>query len=440
MPSTMNHDPEYEQIIRWLFGLQGVGMKFGLDNIRAMLEAAGNPQKSFRAVHVGGTNGKGSTSAMTAAVLAAAGFKTGLFTSPHLIDFTERIRVNGAMIPERDVIRLAKHFRAIAAQRAINVTFFEVTTAIAFEYFREHGAQWAVIEVGLGGRLDSTNVIMPEVSAITNVAFDHEAYLGDTIEKIAGEKAGIIKHGVPVITAAKGAALDVIRGMAAEAGSPIYVFGEDFRVENVTLDEAGIALDYLGLRKDCNRISSSLAGRYQAGNIAVALAVCETLISSGVSITEEHVRTGLKVNWPGRFETVAGHPAIILDAAHNPAAARALAETIAERFGTGNVIAILGVMKDKNIEEVIAPIAAVSRRVIVTSPKYARAASPTDMLSIAMRHSPSAQAAPSVGEALDAARRMAGPDGVIVVTGSFYTTGEAKELLGHTGTLTTLRE
>ncbi len=423
----------YDQTVSYLYGLQGVGIKLGLDNISSLLSAAGSPQQSFRSIHVGGTNGKGSVCALIASVLQSAGHKVGLFTSPHLVDFTERIRVNNKMISEGDVIRLAGRFKNIAETAGISPTFFEINTAMAFEYFREQAVEWAVIEVGLGGRLDSTNVISPEVSVITNVSRDHESFLGDSMEEIAFEKAGIIKPGTPVVTAAKGIAKEVISSRAKEQNAPLFMLGEDFSVESVEPVSEGLKLDFIGVKHRFYGLLSNLVGRHQADNIGVALAACEQAESvEGICLDYEAVKKGLILkNWPGRMEEIDGPPLIILDSAHNGAAAEALAAAVRERFTGRRIIVILGIMKDKQKDAVIAPLAGIASHVIVTAPSYERAASPADLMSIARQYCMDrTEEAPDLRNAISKAKRLCrSDDDVLVIAGSFFTTGEAKEIL-----------
>ncbi len=424
----------YDQTVSYLYGLQGVGIKLGLDNISCLLYAANNPHQSFQSIHVGGTNGKGSTCAVIASVLQAAGHKVGLFTSPHLVDFTERIRVDNKMIPKADVTRLAGRFKNIAETAGIQPTFFEINTAMAFEYFREQNVEWTVVEVGLGGRLDSTNVILPEVSAITNVSHDHESFLGNSIEEIAFEKAGIIKPGISVVTAAKGIALEIISSRAKEQNSPLFVLGKDFNVENIERVSDGLKLDFTGVKRCFAGLLSNLDGRHQADNIGIALAACEQVEGiEGMQFDDESVRKGLFLkNWPGRMEKVSDHPLTILDSAHNGAAAEALAVALRERFADRRIIMILGIMKDKHMDAVISPLAGIASHVIVTAPAYDRAAAPADLMPIARQYcSVEVEKASDLQRAISKARQLCRPgdSSMIVISGSFFTTGEAKEIL-----------
>lgn len=432
----------YNTTVNYLYSLQGVGIKLGLDNITSLLESAGNPQESFRSLHIGGTNGKGSTAAVAASILRNMGYRVGLFTSPHLVDFTERIRVDGEMISADDVIRLAARFRERARLAGLQPTFFEITTAMAFQYFKEHEVDYAVAEVGLGGRLDSTNVLDPEAVVITNVSMDHESFLGNTISEIAYEKAGIIKAGVPVITGAVGDALEVIRETAQALPSPLFHAGLDFRVQRVETGITGIRFNYTGMGGEFRDLYSPLVGLHQAHNSGIAIAACAALPEVGSRLDRSVLARALDIEWPGRMEQVMFDPAVILDSAHNPAAAETLAATLALDFPGCRIIMVLGLMKDKNIDGVVEPLIRRADHVIVTAPAYSRAASPAYLEGAVLKYyAGPVEQADTVESALSRARELAtGPDAVIIVSGSFYTTGEAREVLLGCGILSTLRE
>ncbi len=431
----------YDETVRYLYGLQYVGIKLGLDNISRLLAFAGSPQNSFRSIHVAGTNGKGSVCALAASLFQHAGRRVGLFTSPHLVSFTERIQVNGSMISEADVVRIAGRFIEFAEGQGLRPTFFEITTAAAFQYFREQGVDLALVEVGLGGRLDSTNVIRPEVTVITNVGLDHQQYLGDTIESIAYEKAGIIKSGVPTVTAARGPALAVIRNRAREAGTELRVLGEDFEVGNTRASFGRTCIDYSGTAFQMKDVCTSLWGAFQAENLGLALAAAESFDPGGIPRENAFFSRALDLHWPGRLEVVSRAPLIILDGAHNAEAAEALAASLRGYLAGRRILLILGMMADKRTGSVLASLGGLAHRMILTAPQYARAARPEELRVLALELGFEAtEAVPSVAEALTRARAYCGPDDVIVVTGSFYTTGEAKEVLSGPGVLTRLRE
>lgn len=435
---------EYDESVAYLYSLQKFGIKFGLDNTIRLLTILGDPQKSFRSIHIAGTNGKGSTSAMLESILRAAGFSVGLFTSPHLVSFTERIRVNGVEIEEGEVVRLTKAIRdkigsyepSGMSREEFLPTFFEFVTAMAFMYFREKGIDWAVVETGMGGRLDATNVIVPQVSVITRIGYDHKEYLGGSLREIAGEKAGIIKDKVPVVSASQeDEALDVITRKASEKGTDVFVYGRDFHSRASDLDMQGVKFDYEG-KERLRDLRVPLAGKHQVENASVAAKTAELVLKDS-GFWNLAVRYGLaKTRWQGRMELIQTEGCvydILLDGAHNPSAARALAGSLMAQFAPfyDKVILIFGIMADKDAEGIMAPLLPLASEVIVTAPDYERAAAPGSLAG----HTGSVPvtAVKSVKEAIDLAIRKSS-GGVrktlMVITGSFYTIGEAKTYLG----------
>ncbi|MBI5195815.1 MAG: bifunctional folylpolyglutamate synthase/dihydrofolate synthase [Nitrospirae bacterium] len=437
---------QFNDSVDYLYGLQMFGIKFGLENSLRLTGILGNPANSFRTIHVAGTNGKGSTSAIIASVLKGNGFKTGLYTSPHLVSFTERISINGYLIPEHEVIRLTSYIRDVIANTGMKPTFFEFVTAMAFYYFASNGVEWAVIETGMGGRLDATNVILPEASVITNIGIEHVEFLGASIPEIASEKAGIIKPAVPVVTAVtQPEALKVINDRARDSGSDVHLYGRDFEGAIISMDETHIEFDYKGY-KNYNGLSLPLAGKHQIYNASLALRVCEILMQKGVMINEAAIYSGLAgLNFEGRLERVSQTPPVILDGAHNPEAAKLLALTMKELFHGKKIITITGIMKDKDIAGILKPLVEISETIILTKPKGERAASPerlkecVENLQLSGNHK-TVMITGSTAEALDLAKAIWKEGNIILVTGSFYTTGEAKEALGHKGVLSHLRE
>jgi len=433
----------YQRTIEYLYGLQKYGMKFGLDNITRLLSALGDPHKSFRSVHVAGTNGKGSTSSMIESVLRTGGVRTGLFTSPHLVNFTERIRINGEEIAEEQVIALADEVRSAAeGGEEMSPTFFEVVTAMAFVHFRRVGVDWAVVETGLGGRLDATNVIMPEVSVITDIGFDHREFLGNTLREIAGEKAGIIKEDVPVVSSAQSAeVMEVLALRASEKKSAFFRYPRDFSCRIVSETPDSICFYYHGDR-DHGELRVPLAGEHQMMNAAVAVKTIE-VISGKYPAYPFDVKGGLlNVRWPGRLEIIAGEPPILIDGAHNPGAARALSvymeKILAVKYR--RVILVLGIMGDKDIEGILRYLLPRASEIIFTAPAYGRAAPADTLASHASSLGYTSKKTETVAEAMTLARDICQPGDIIVVTGSFYTIGEARELLGKQGVLSRLRE
>ena len=445
----------YDETIAYLFSLQKYGIKFGLDNIRKLSAALGNPHNSFHCIHVAGTNGKGSTSAVIASILQAAGFRVGLFTSPHLISFTERIRTDGEQISEDSVVDLASEIQDIVSRHNnFQPTFFEVVTAIALLYFQRQKVDAAVMEVGMGGRLDATNIIEPLVSVITNISLDHKDFLGATLEEIAREKAGIIKKAVPVVSADQGPeASKVIMEASQAADSPLYIYGRDFSASLKRADASGTCFDYDDGLVRLNDLFVPLSGEHQMKNSSVAIKAADIFIDRRggkdiLSLFHDHICSGLAATkWPGRLELIHGNPSILIDGAHNPAAADALSETLKKIFlkKYKKIIMVLGIMSDKEIKGIMKPLLPLASDIIMTAPSYARSSSPELLSDIAASLGfLNVKTAPTVKDALEmAVSCCALPDqnsSLVLVTGSFYTIGEAKEALGQRGILTRLRE
>lgn len=401
------------------------GTKLGLDTPRRLLAALGDPQQTYPAVHVAGTNGKGSTCVLLEALLRAAGRSVGRYTSPHLEDFSERIAVDGCPIADADLVRHAARVHAAALRLQAPATFFEAATAMAFLHFAEAGASGApvdaaVVEVGLGGRLDATNVLTPRVSVITNVDLEHTKYLGATVAEVAGEKGGIVKPGVPVVTAARGEALEVVRAAAHRHGAPLFVLGEDFAVT----DGAPFTYDGPGARlKD---LSLGLAGPHQRENAALALAAAAEFLPEGLPDAAALRRALAEARWPGRLETIAAAAPVLLDCAHNASAARALAAHLDATPG-GPVRLVLGVLADKDFDPIAKALGPCAARVILTAPDTPRRADLAEQARVARRHARDVTVVPGVAAAVDlAVREAAAAGGRVVVTGSIYTVGEAR--------------
>ncbi|MBI5181998.1 MAG: bifunctional folylpolyglutamate synthase/dihydrofolate synthase [Nitrospirae bacterium] len=427
---------DYQDIIRYLYNLQKYGIKFGLENTVRLMSLMDNPHLKFKSIHIAGTNGKGSTSAMIASVLQEAGYKVGIYTSPHLVSFTERIRINKKEIPEKRVIELTDEIRgrlaAIEASdcrdKAISPTFFEFTTTMAFAYLAEEKIDIAVIEAGMGGRLDSTNVINPIVSVITPIDYDHEEFLGDAIKDIAYEKAGIIKeNGMVVSSPQHDEALDIIRDVSQNKMARLFVVNEDTDVIERACSLDGCRFGYRGIKLDLNDIVISLPGRHQILNAATALLTIEALCEAGVEIGEAVIRDGLKkARWDGRLEIPFRDPLIILDGAHNPAAARRLKEFLQEFVNNKRIILVLGILSDKDIDGILSELIPVSEKIIVTRPDYYRAAEPDELKDRIKRYGKDAVVINNIPDAIRYAKGEAGSDAAICITGSLFTVGEAK--------------
>lgn len=366
---------DYAAALRFLEEQTKFGINLGLARIERLLELMGNPEKQgVKYLHIGGTNGKGSVSAFLSAMMRAAGKRCGLFTSPHLHTYRERYRINGELISREDVVRRIEEIKPLLAQMAAEgsevPTEFEVSTALALKYFTDKAAEYAVMEVGLGGEIDSTNVIMPELSVITNVAIDHIDYLGGTVEEIAAVKAGIIKPGKPCVTAAEDeAVLAVLEGKARAVGAPLICIGRDFAVKNARFDECSQTFDYVDLRtaEKMENLRINLLGEHQLKNAAAAVAAARLL-----GLPETAIRTGLgQASWPGRLEVVSREPLIVLDGAHNEAGMAALAAAIKQYWPGKKICAVLGMLADKQRKEALANLLPLlDRAVICRVPSY----------------------------------------------------------------------
>ncbi|HUJ10422.1 MAG TPA: folylpolyglutamate synthase/dihydrofolate synthase family protein [Verrucomicrobiae bacterium] len=424
----------YSEAIDFLYGIRLFGQKLGLETMCYLLRVMGDPQNSLRFIHIAGTNGKGSVAAMLQAVLSGAGYRTGLYTSPHLVSFCERFQIDGQCIPESEVVRLVEEIRPVLEEVAAHPefrapTFFEAVTAIALRYFREQKVDLVVWETGLGGRLDATNVVTPLTSVITNVAFDHTQYLGETLAQIAAEKCGIIKPGVPVVTAAAAAeALAVIRKTATEQASGLTVIGQDIRAVRQQENEQSQRLAVAGTRQAYGPLTIPLLGAHQTLNCATAVAALE---ASGLTVTAKAVQLGLaRTNWPGRFQLVNHDPIVVLDGAHNAAAAEKLALTLREHFAGKKLTLILGILRDKNYDQMCQILAPLAEHILNAPVNSERTSDPDQLARWCKAANPSAHVGISrnVAEAYAEASRL--NPGVIVIAGSLFLVGEALDRLG----------
>lgn len=426
----------YPLTLDYLFSLHRFGIKLGLEVITDLLRRLGNPQRNFATLHIGGTNGKGSSAAMAASILRAAGYRVGLYTSPHLVDFRERIQVQGTMIGPDQVCDLTDRIRSHCDPYG-PVTFFEFTTAMAFQYFADQAVDIGIIEVGMGGRFDATNVLDPLGVLITTVALDHEMYLGDTLEAIAREKAGILKSGIPIVLGPMPPeAGRVVRESAESLQAPLVVFDEDYRV----IPEIDSGFVYQGSRWTWQGLRTNLFGRHQVTNAANALALLEIATGSHFRIPESAIRRGLQhVTWPGRLEILDHDPLIIVDGAHNPSAAAVLFDFLESQLHDApdrKLIMVIGMMTDKHHAEFLRVFQRLADFFIFTQPHMSRAA-PPEMLAASLetgRRPPLLVAHPK--EALDRARSLAGPADVICVTGSLFLVGDIAKLCFSSGSPT----
>lgn len=411
--------------LEYLYSLELHGIKLGLDNITRLLAAAGDPHRAYPTLHVAGTNGKGSVVAMLDAMARAAGFHTGRFTSPHLISTRERFLVDCEPISETSLDRHIDLFRGIAESDSILPTFFELCTAVAFQEFAERNVQVGIIEVGMGGRFDSTNVVKPLITVITNIALEHTKYLGDTLEKIAFEKAGIIKPNTPLVCGEiRVGPSDVILARADELGSPVRLAGRDFEFHSSRDDGSNYSLTYCGPRLKLERVHLGLPGPFQVENAALAVAAMEWLGDTYPAIDEHAIASGLaQAKWPCRLERVLDNPPTIIDVAHNTAGAEALARAL-----SGRCVMVVAVAGDKDARRMLAVLSEKAEQLILSQFDGARAM-PADELSAAAPDRPR-ECVPDLDDAIAAGLSKAIAAGLpLVITGSLFTAGQARRIL-----------
>ncbi len=431
---------DYSAAVRHLLSLgrelaaptQASAAKFDLENIRMLAARLGHPERAYPCAHIAGTNGKGSTAAMLESILRAAGFRTGLYTSPHLERINERIRVAGEEISDEafalSFSRLRELIEELLATGRLRAhpTYFECLTAMAFERFARARAEFAVFEVGLGGRLDATNIVPPVVTLLTPIDFDHENFLGHSLTEIAAEKAGILKPGVPVVTAAQRRdAFAVIAGRAAELGCRIIEVDSAYRVASESWEDgcarATISDADSGWRID---LRLNLRGRFQLRNALSAIAAARLLAARGYAIPDEAISRGIATaHWPGRLELLQDHPAVYLDGAHNPGAARELAAFWDEQLAGRRIFLVFGAMRDKAVDEIAGLLFPRAAAVILTEPSSPRAISAAQLAHVAGHHAHRHEIAPDPEEAVERALELAEPGDAVFITGSLYLAG-----------------
>jgi dihydrofolate synthase / folylpolyglutamate synthase len=438
----------YEESVRALLALgrelaapqQARVQKFGLENITTLAAALGDPQRTVRCAHVAGTNGKGSTAAMLESILRASGLRTGLYTSPHLERINERIRINGENISDDDFagawtrVREAIEMLLANGQLAAHPTFFECITAIAFVAFAYQAAEqkidFAIYEVGLGGRLDATNIVAPDVAIVTPIDFDHENFLGHSIEEIAGEKAGIIKQGAWVVSAAGNPqARAVIAERSRELNARLVEVDAAWQVDEVTVSDG--CYRAVAVTTDSNQtfdIEPSLPGRFQVGNALTAATAARLLSERGVPVTDGAIVEGIRnVRWPGRLERLSVRPTVYLDGTHNPAGARELLRFWKENFAGRRICLVYGVMRDKAVDEIAGLLFPAADCVILTEPHQPRAVSAALLLEMTGDLNENRSVVRNPGEALERALALAAPEDAIFVTGSLYLVGDLRK-------------
>jgi dihydrofolate synthase/folylpolyglutamate synthase len=440
----------YEEAVQYIHNTVKFGSKLGLTNITELLKRLGDPHKKFPSVHVAGTNGKGSVTSMTTSILHQAGYKVGMFISPYLERFTERIQVNFQEIPGEELALLVEQVKvqvdAMVRDGHNHPTEFEIVTTLGFLWFAKQKVDIAVVEVGLGGRLDSTNVINPLVSVITSISFDHTRVLGNTLSDIAFEKGGIIKPGVPVVSYPQQAEAEkVIKRLAAERGCSYYGISPD-QIREIDTALSVQHFDFTFQGRTWKSLAVHLPGKHQQLNAACAITAIQVLKEKGFNITDEILYAGLnQARWPGRLEVMGENPIIMLDGAHNPSGAQALVDAIRLYFHDKQIYLILGVLHDKDVSGVTNILCSIADRVIVTKPDSHRATSPEELATVVARHHSNVTISQSVSEAINLATEWVKADEdkkdgncnetidkVIIISGSLYLVGEARTILRNT--------
>jgi dihydrofolate synthase/folylpolyglutamate synthase len=403
-----------------IFALEQRGIERGLSRVEKLLEALGHPERAYPSVHVTGTNGKGSTCAMIAQILREGGYRVGLYTSPHLERWTERIQIDGVEASEEALLKIAEKIWPVVEKEG--ATFYEVTTALALAEFARQSVEIAVVEVGLGGRWDATNVVHPIVTVITHVALDHTEYLGESRLEIAAEKAGILKKGIPLVTAESDPEiLSLFQQKAEELGVPVRVHGVDFNTQGTSPQD----FRFRGGRWSLKDLSMNLRGGHQLKNASVALAVCEILDEKGFPLSESAVRDGLShTAWPGRFEIFEGTPPIVIDAAHNPDGIEALLQALEPEFPRKPIVFVFGVSNDKPAAQMLSLLRGRSSKIILTQAKNPRATDPTVLKTYYSR----GVVEENVEAALKKAFEICSSEGVICVCGSIFLIGEIRRM------------
>jgi dihydrofolate synthase/folylpolyglutamate synthase len=409
-----------------MYGLRRFGIILGLETIKRILSALGNPHENFTSIHVAGTNGKGSVASALSSILHESGYKVGLYTSPHLVRFNERICINNCQISDADVVKSYKAVQQVHHGDR-SPTFFEFATAMALYEFGRQKVEWAVIETGMGGRYDATNIITPAISIITNVSMEHRDYLGNTLAQITREKAGIIKQRTPVVTAVKQKqAQSVVQRVAHKKSAPVFMLGKNFTVRR---NRTGY-FSYYGIENTWHDLQTPLLGHYQVQNAALALAASELLNKLKAEISFKSIKNGLtKTRWPGRLEIVSDKPLVILDGAHNLIAARNLSKFLAANLVNRRIILVVGILDDKPYAPMLKSLLPVCSRAIITRAKTDRALPTQKLYATAKKIISDVTTVADVAKAAKHAIETAGPDDVVCIAGSLYVVGEAKEAI-----------
>ena len=421
----------YQESLDYLYSLARLGIKLGLENTKRLLDHFGNPQLKTPTIHIAGTNGKGSTAAYVESILRASGYRVGLYTSPHILDFRERIQVDRQLIAPEEMIHWIATVKEASEKLKISPTFFEFSTLMAFLHFDRQETDWNVVEVGMGGRLDSTNLCQGKVCIITPISRDHESSLGTDLSQIAREKAAIIKHPCTVVSGSQEKeVIQVIQDQSQTHKSSLLQLGQDFHVDIQSHSLQGQVFDFNGPEIWYKGLEITLAGRHQSFNAGLAVAACTALADP--SVTEQTIRQGLKsADWSGRMEMCGTNPSLILDGAHNLDSFKKLTAFLSEFFSDKRKIWVLGIMKDKPLAELTASIEDFADHIIATQPKNDRSIPPEQIRKAFTNFTKPIDLANEIPLALDRAYQVAGPEDLIVVTGSLFTIAEAKQVIDN---------
>jgi dihydrofolate synthase / folylpolyglutamate synthase len=430
------NESKYKEALNYIYSLTQSGIKLGLKNTAQILQQFGDPQLKKTTIHIAGTNGKGSTAAITESILKASGYKVGLYTSPHLLDFRERIQINRKMIEKHQTVDLIFKVKSVVESLKIPITFFEFGTVLAFLYFHEQNTDINVIEVGLGGRLDATNLCKAEISIITSISRDHTQYLGEDLEKITFEKASIIKESGTVFADIPEERLfQVANSIARKRKADIYRLGVDFHVSTETGEKDKNLFNFRSGSRVLNNLTLPLNGRFQRSNAGLALSACLALNERGLNIKEEYLRQGLKmVSWEGRLETVFSNPTVVMDCAHNEASVRSMTMELRENFKFSRCFIVLGLMQDKKIKDVINILSPLGDEFFLVSVNPPRGEAPEKLAEKLNAHNKPSHTFETVSEALQAVKKITNQDDLICITGSIFLIAAAKKFFNDENT------
>ena len=420
------HNSSYSEALEYLYSLTHSGIKLGLENTSKLLEYFENPHLGIRTIHISGTNGKGSTAAIIESILRTAGLKTGLYTSPHILDFRERIQINRSLIEKQDTTELILRIKKAVKILDIPITFFEFGTVLAFLYFKENDTDVNILEVGLGGRLDATNLCKAEISIITSISYDHTEFLGNDLKQIAFEKASIIKERGTVFAHIPNEEIfNVVNSLAQDRGASIYRLNKEFQITQIEAKRGHQIFNFFTDKSELTGLKLPLMGHFQAQNAGLALAACNQFLGKN---DEDVVRKGLEqVQWEGRLEVISEAPMVVLDCAHNVASVSNMTAELRKNHDFSRCLVVLGLMKDKEIDKIIEILSDFGDRFYLVQVNPQRGETPERLKEKFKKFNKIVQVSESVPSALQAAKEIAKPDDLVCITGSIFTVAEAKK-------------